>query len=92
MLLILKWSGTMRAMRVMSNGIVTIPREVRSAAGIEPGSLVEFVPDGNTIVLRRRVMGLAGLAGLLDLDAKQIDAAIADLRGKPVRRRRGKKR
>jgi len=39
-------------MRVTSKGQVTIPRNVRQRLGIFPQSEVEFVVEGNTVVLR----------------------------------------
>jgi len=39
-------------MRVTSKGQVTIPRDVRQRLGIFPQSEVEFVVEGNTVVLR----------------------------------------
>jgi len=39
-------------MRVTSKGQVTIPRSVRQRLGIFPQSEVEFVVEGNTVVLR----------------------------------------
>lgn len=39
-------------MRVTSKGQVTIPRNVRQHLGIFPQSEVEFVVEGNTVVLR----------------------------------------
>ncbi|MEI6703275.1 MAG: AbrB/MazE/SpoVT family DNA-binding domain-containing protein [Deltaproteobacteria bacterium] len=39
-------------MRVTSKGQVTIPRNVRQRLGIFPLSEVEFVVEGNTVVLR----------------------------------------
>ena len=39
-------------MRVTSKGQVTIPRDVRQCLGIFPQSEVEFVVEGNTVVLR----------------------------------------
>jgi AbrB family looped-hinge helix DNA binding protein len=39
-------------MRVTSKGQVTIPRDVRQHLGILPLSEVEFVVEGNTVVLR----------------------------------------
>jgi AbrB family looped-hinge helix DNA binding protein len=40
-------------MRVTSKGQVTIPKPLREAAGIEPGSEIVFDVDGDTIILRR---------------------------------------
>ena len=39
-------------MRVTSKGQVTIPRNVRQKLGIFPQSEVEFVVEGNTVILR----------------------------------------
>ena len=39
-------------MRVTSKGQVTIPRSVRQRLGIFPQSEVEFVVEGNTVILR----------------------------------------
>jgi AbrB family looped-hinge helix DNA binding protein len=46
-------------MRVTSKGQVTIPRNVRQQLGIFPQSEVEFVVEGNTVILRT-VTGDAG--------------------------------
>lgn len=40
-------------MRVTEKGQVTIPKNVRSNLGIEPGSEVEFLLKGREAVLRR---------------------------------------
>ena len=40
-------------MRVTEKGQVTIPKNVRDAVGIGAGSEVEFVLDGDTIMLRK---------------------------------------
>jgi AbrB family looped-hinge helix DNA binding protein len=39
-------------MKVTSKGQVTIPRNVRQRLGIFPHSEVEFMVEGNTVVLR----------------------------------------
>jgi AbrB family looped-hinge helix DNA binding protein len=39
-------------MRVTSKGQVTIPRSIRQKLGIFPQSEVEFIVEGNTVVLR----------------------------------------
>jgi len=39
-------------MRVTSKGQVTIPRDIRRKLGIASQSEVEFVVEGNTVVLR----------------------------------------
>ncbi|HEY7064697.1 MAG TPA: AbrB/MazE/SpoVT family DNA-binding domain-containing protein [Chloroflexota bacterium] len=40
---------------VTSKGQVTIPREVREAMGLVPGSHVEFVIEGDRVTLRKRI-------------------------------------
>jgi AbrB family looped-hinge helix DNA binding protein len=42
-----------RAMRVTSKGQVTIPGKIRRKLGITSHSEVEFVEEGNTVVLRQ---------------------------------------
>lgn len=39
-------------MRVTSKGQVTIPRNIRQRLGISPQSEVEFVIEGNAVILR----------------------------------------
>jgi AbrB family looped-hinge helix DNA binding protein len=39
-------------MRVTSKGQVTIPRDIRRKMGIDSHSEVEFVIEGNTVILR----------------------------------------
>lgn len=39
-------------MRVTSKGQVTIPRNIRQKLGIVPQTEVEFVVEGNTVILR----------------------------------------
>jgi AbrB family looped-hinge helix DNA binding protein len=51
-------------MRVTSKGQVTIPRSVRQRLGIFPQSEVEFVIEGNTVILRT-VTGEASQGKLL---------------------------
>lgn len=40
---------------VTSKGQVTLPKAIRDALGIEPGSEVEFVLDNGRAILRKRV-------------------------------------
>jgi AbrB family looped-hinge helix DNA binding protein len=40
-------------MTVTEKGQVTIPKPIRDALGIHPGSEVEFVPEGDHAVLRK---------------------------------------
>lgn len=41
-------------MRITSKGQVTIPKAIRDQAGLEPGTEVEFVVEGNRILVKRR--------------------------------------
>jgi AbrB family looped-hinge helix DNA binding protein len=52
-------------MRVTEKGQVTIPKDLRDAFGIGAGSEVEFVQDGDSIVLRK-VEGLSRGRQLVD--------------------------
>ncbi len=40
-------------MRVTTKGQVTIPRHIREQLGVFPNSEVEFVVEGNTVMLRK---------------------------------------
>ena len=40
-------------MKITTKGQVTIPKEVRDKMGLLPHSEVEFVVDGNVVVLRK---------------------------------------
>jgi len=42
-------------MRITSKGQVTIPEKLRRAAGLLPGTDVEFIRKNGEIVIRRRV-------------------------------------
>jgi AbrB family looped-hinge helix DNA binding protein len=44
-------------MRVTSKGQVTIPVAVREKAGLMPGTDVEFVVDGDSVLIRRAQPG-----------------------------------
>jgi AbrB family looped-hinge helix DNA binding protein len=66
---------------VSGRGQVTIPADVRNAAGIMPGSVVVFsrLPDGR-IILRVKSGTLADLKGIVKTDRHATDAQIRDLR------------
>lgn len=78
-------------MRVTSKGQVTIPIEVRKELGIEPGSEVDFVRDGNVVKLvasKERKFDaeafqrtLDRLAGSTDLGGMTTDEYMLWLRG-----------
>jgi antitoxin PrlF len=39
--------------KVTAQGQISVPAEVRKRLGIEPGSVIEWVEDGDNIVVRR---------------------------------------
>ena len=41
-------------MRMTSKGQVTIPKNIRTKLGIQPGSEVEFVEEGRKVFIRKR--------------------------------------
>ena len=41
-------------MRITSKGQVTIPKDIREAAGLLPHTEVEFVMSGGRVILRKR--------------------------------------
>ncbi len=67
-----------------TNGKITIPRAIRSAAGLQPGDSVSFfmLPDG-AILVRTKKHKLSDLAGILfdpalpTISLEEMDAAIA---------------
>jgi len=44
-------------MRITSKGQVTIPQDIRERFGLLPHTEVEFVAEGNTVVLRKAETG-----------------------------------
>ncbi len=49
-----------------SRGQTTIPKSIRDALRLQPGDRVEFVLDGEEVILRRAGADLTALDGLLD--------------------------
>lgn len=70
---------------VTSKGQITLPRSVREALGLRPGSEVEFEIGQDGVRLRRRVSraDLEKWAGCLPAsgDLADVDALMDDLRG-----------
>ena len=52
-------------------GRVSIPDSVRDILNLKPGDQVEFVIDGNRIVMRRTTSDLTELDGFLDRSAQK---------------------
>lgn len=62
-------------MNITSKGQVTIPQRIRNRFGLKPGTAVEFVAEGNRVIIQRRKKGkstvdawLAEAAGFLRTD------------------------
>lgn len=49
-----------------SRGQTTIPKSIREALRLQPGDEVEFIRQGDQIVLRRAGADLTALDGMLD--------------------------
>ena len=50
--MVVKTSSLQRS-RISSKGQITLPKEVRQAIGVNPGDVVEYAIEGNTVRLRR---------------------------------------
>ena len=65
--------------RVMSKGQVTIPKNVRTALGIETGDRVTFIVDGNTVrVVNSAVYALMRLQEQMKGEAEKADLFTED--------------
>jgi AbrB family looped-hinge helix DNA binding protein len=63
-------------MQVTEKGQVTIPKRLRDAAGILPGSQVDFVLEGSTIIVRKAGMGTADRRKALRAAAAKVRASL----------------
>ena len=80
-------------MRITSKGQVTIPQDIREAAGMLPGTEVEFFVEGDAVLLikaaeaRRPTRGQRAVNSLrsrrVDFGGKSTDELMALLRGEP---------
>jgi AbrB family looped-hinge helix DNA binding protein len=52
--------------KLTSRGQTTIPKSVREALRLQPGDRVEFILEGDRVVLRRAGADLTALDGMLD--------------------------
>ncbi|MBL8552000.1 MAG: AbrB/MazE/SpoVT family DNA-binding domain-containing protein [Hyphomonadaceae bacterium] len=77
-------------MRITSKGQVTIPQDVREAAGLMPGTDVEIVIERGAVILRKRAPGkrpsrgrklVERLRGASDFGGMSADEVIALMRG-----------
>ena len=75
-------------MRVTTKGQVTIPKPIRDLLRIKTGDRVDFVVEGDRVVLRPGTLDLATLRGLLrrpgrkPVSLKEMDAAVARFHGR----------
>lgn len=74
-------------MNITSKGQVTIPQRIRNRFGLKPGTAVEFVAEGNRVIIQRRKKGkstvdawLAEATGFLRTD-KSTDELMQLTRG-----------
>jgi len=70
---------------VTSKGQITLPKQVRQALGIEPGSQVEFEVQGGVAVMRKRLSPKAierwrGYLRAGEAETRTSDDVVADLR------------
>jgi AbrB family looped-hinge helix DNA binding protein len=52
--------------KLTSRGQTTIPKAIREALRLQPGDRVEFILEGDQVVLRRAGADLTALDGMLD--------------------------
>ena len=80
---------------VTSKGQVTLPKKIRDALGIGPGSEVEFDVEEDKVILRKRVPieNLKRWEGYLrnQLPAGSVDEMMEMLRGERIPNDRGEK-
>lgn len=63
-------------MQVTEKGQVTIPKRLRDAAGILPGSQVAFVLEGSKIIMQKAGMGTADRRKALRVAAAKVRASL----------------
>jgi antitoxin PrlF len=68
---------------VSEKGQVTIPKQLRSRLGIEPGQELDFTEEDGRLVARkvRDRSAVDAVYGILDLPTGGSDALLAELRG-----------
>lgn len=54
-----------------SKGQATIPKQIREVLRLQPGDRVEFILEGDRVVLRRAAADLTDLDGLLDRSGRK---------------------
>ena len=54
-----------------TRGQTTVPKPIREALGLQPGDRIEFILDGDQVVLRRAGADLSALDGMLDRSERE---------------------
>lgn len=66
-------------------GQIVIPKEARDALGLKPGVKLQIRLEGNRLVIEKKVsLNLSRWVGKAVDDGLSPDAALAELRGRPV--------
>lgn len=74
--------------RISSKGQVTVPAEIRSRLGLQPGTIVQFEIHGNAALMRKGAPGghpVDRLFGMLK-PGKPTDVLLDEMRGRRPRR------
>ena len=72
-------------MRISSRGKITIPQRIRRRFGLQPFTEVEFVEDGERLILQKRapkVYPIDRSIGVLTGRTRSTDRIIKELRGR----------
>lgn len=72
--------------KMTSKGQITVPKAVRERLGLEPGDELEFVDEGEQLVIRRHDEDsrFARYRGILaHLKGQDPDELVAEMRGEP---------
>jgi|FaiFalDrversion2_1042247.scaffolds.fasta_scaffold49801_1 AbrB family looped-hinge helix DNA binding protein len=70
--------------RLTAKGQVTIPKQVRERLGLAPGDEIEFILEGEAIVVRKKLVGSPFLpyrGYLRELTGRDPDELVAGMRG-----------
>lgn len=63
---------------------IRIPKPIAEQWGVQDGSAIEIVPEGDTLLLRKRTYDLAGLLEQVTPDNLHSETATGDAQGKEI--------
>ena len=63
---------------------VRIPKPIAEQWGVQDGSAIEIVPEGDTLLLRKQTYNLAGLLEQVTPDNLHGEADTGDVQGKEI--------